>query len=440
MQLTQEQYQALKLKGWDDAKIKAVAQSQGYEMSSVEGGLKEELEQRGTEMLKAGERYQLRKQTFPETILQAGGQIAGGITDVALAGVKAITPEFIEEPIKKGLQKIGEIPVVQDMAMKYQSWATQNPRAAADLEAVVNIASLIPVGKGAQVAGKGVLKGTEVGFKTVGATGRAGKAVGEKVVELGIGISAKEAPLLQMYKAKNTFIDRVGAILKGEKLGEPITGAITATEKGLVGTKPMIGIQSRRATEKLWNEIINPALETMPDKVNIKTFFTDLAKTIDKTQDLARKNVLKKALNALWQDYKKVGDVSYKQLQKFKEGWAEFVPEKAYKGQSIKDAFNEVRNLASKQARQTIYDKLGDAVKRAYLDYGNLKGLMKMGQREMVKGLIPEGGSFTGIKKMLDTVITPITTVGGQVVYKVGKGLELIGEKGAKTVGDLLKK
>src|SRR3990167_9941811 len=111
--ITQEQYEIMIGKGLTSQEISNIAQQKGYTISfdkpQAEGiisGIKEDIGGRITETLKAGERFQEGKQTLPETILQTGGQIAGGFTDIIMKGISAITPDIIEKPIMAGLGKV----------------------------------------------------------------------------------------------------------------------------------------------------------------------------------------------------------------------------------------------------------------------------------------------------------------------------------------------
>lgn len=122
-----------------------------------------------------------------ETPLQIVGQGAGFITDILGEAAKSLvekTPSFIKEPIKHlGADFLETEPAkaglkaIQGGVEMYQDWKQKNPRLALDLESVVNIGTLLPIGKGAQLglkttgklAGKGATaleKGlAEQGFK-----------------------------------------------------------------------------------------------------------------------------------------------------------------------------------------------------------------------------------------------------------------------------------
>lgn len=292
-----------------------------------------------------------------------------------------------------------------------------------------------------QIATTGVEQGAfqAIGGPVASLAGKVLKVAGQGIAKTFIPTSAKEAQLLQSYKAATPFLERM-KILAGQGAKKaPQTAAQTAFDKGLVGTESMIGIQAKRAANKLWDGLINPALTKTPAKVNMPAFFAELEKKIvSETPELSRQKELLNALSALKDDYTNVSDVPLAQLQKFKEGWAKFIPDKAYKGKPIAGSFRDIQNMAAKNAREVIYGALGPNVKQAYFDYGNMQALQELGQKAMAQGLIPPGGTFTGLHALYELITVPIGTIGGQTVYKVGNGIELLGPPGVLTLGQLL--
>lgn len=276
------------------------------------------------------------------------------------------------------------------------------------------------------------------------ATGRATSKLGSKAVETVIPTSSREAGILQTYKSNNPFFKRVADVLQGTEQA-PTTAGKTATKTtagqtigGLFGTKSQIGVQAKRAKDSLWKDVISPRLKASEQAVDLDGFFAKVEDDIIKSNpELSRQKSLLEALNAVKEDYAGTKAVSLEGLQKLKEGWAKFVPDKAYQGKPISGAFNDVRNQLADEARQTIYSQLGDDVKQAYFDYGNLQGLTEMGKVSMT-GQKLKGGTGGLVSELLSQTITPIGTVGGQVVYKLGKGIEFIGNLGAKNLGEAL--
>ena len=266
-----------------------------------------------------------------------------------------------------------------------------------------------------------------VGGPVLRAAGRAVKTVGGKIVEASIPRSMYEARLVQAYRAARPFWERVTAAFTGAGKPPPQTVAKTLVEQGLAGTEAGIGVQAKRATRSLWNDMIQPALRSSAAKVDLGHFFDEVESGIKATNpELARQADLVEALQSLRDAYKGVGEISLEQLQKLKRGWAKFVPEKAYMGKPIAGAFNDVKDMAADLARRKIYTELGPDVRQAYLDYGNLLNVMEHGQRAMTGGRLRGGfgGFWSAIK---DMAVTPVSTIGGQVVYRVGKATEHVG-------------
>lgn len=114
-----------------------------------------------------------KEQSGAETALQMAGKVgAGAITDVAGQAVKSaygMLPEGVKEKVAGGFQKIMSSPVGKfgiSMAQKggenYSKWAEQNPRAARNIEATVDIGSIIPT-TSAKAVVKGVGEATAIG-------------------------------------------------------------------------------------------------------------------------------------------------------------------------------------------------------------------------------------------------------------------------------------
>lgn len=273
--------------------------------------------------------------------------------------------------------------------------------------------------------------------KATQVTGGAIKGAGYAASKFGIGMSAKEAPLVQAYRARTPLFERMSAILTDDvaKSG-PITNRETALRRGLFGTESMIGVQAKRGAERLWSDVVGPALKSAKETVNFRSFTDEIAGEIDQIDDLSRRRELQRALDAFKDDFKDVGEISLEQLQKYKEGWAKFLPDKVYRGQPIAGSFREVQNLAAHLARNKIYKAVGDEVRAAYFDYGNLKNLQELGQKAMTQSKL-KGGAGSFVSGLLDMTLIPIASTGGLGLYKAGKGIEFVGAAGLKTVKEI---
>jgi hypothetical protein len=114
----------------------------------------------------------------PERGLRVAGQGAAFLGDVLGEGVKSlyktVVPDAAQEVISSTFKnatanivdtRVGQagIKAAQQGFGEYQAFKKQNPEAAKDLEAVVNIASLLPISKGGQVAVAGAKEGALIG-------------------------------------------------------------------------------------------------------------------------------------------------------------------------------------------------------------------------------------------------------------------------------------
>ena len=292
---------------------------------------------------------------------------------------------------------------------------------------------------GKDIAKQGVEMGAleAVGGPILKVGGKLVSSIGEGLVKAVIPTSAKEAGLIQTYKAGKSFLERLGNIVGVGKDTSPNTAAKTVFNKGLIGTESMIGVQAKRASNSIWKDFLQPQLDKYKVKVNMDSFFkTAEDKIIKNNPELSIQKTLLEALESFKEDYAGVKDVALKDLQKFKEGWAKYIPEKAYKGKPIAGAANNVKDILADISRETIYKALGSEAKQAYFDYGNLQGIQELGQKAMTgSGLKGGFGSFWNTVK--DMALTPVGTIGGQTIYKVGQGIQLIGNPGGRIVRDL---
>lgn len=399
-ELTQQQYNQLKSSGWNDEKITTMASERGYSLPG-QGGVS------GLGGVGVG-------------IAKGAIGIARGTAQVLQGTGQRIISAVSGEPLSKVRQTTG----IESLDPTKKSGA-----------AVTEM--LRPKG-GAEKTGAVVANVASFFIPTSGAIGAVGKVVspvGKQVYKTAIGISAKEAPLVQAYRARVSLGERIVQAISGKETG-PITNAETAIRNNLFGFKTNIGVQAKRALTKIWDDVVGPALKKSKEVVSFPKFIDDIEQQISKVADPSRKRQLTKALDSFKDDFSDVKDINLEQLQKFKEGWTKFLPQKAFKGEDISQSFREIQNIASQIARNRIYKVLGDDVRAAYFDYGNLKNLMIMGQRTMTDtGL--KGGTGTLLSELASRVITPIATGGGLTLYKVGKGMEFIGRPGLKVLGEI---
>lgn len=394
----------------------------------------------------------------PRTALQIAGDLAGGalygfsapgrtIQNLASAGVdKLFGTEGFGKATKEGFEK---------------STGTDLDTTSGKIGNVVGetLPYLIPTRAAAGAASKGVALAGRVGLNTAIGTAQSGDikeglaiglgsevlgaaakpfmATGKAIAKLPIANTARDAFIEQVYKSKNTLVDRIGAIVGAKKIkgGVPQLTKDTAFDFAFKGTAGQIGVQARRASQKLWKDVVSPALQSVEQEVDINKFFDAAAKDIvEKNADNTAQRVLLKALNTIKKDYKDTTAISIERLQKLKESWSKPLPESAFSGKDIVSPVNQLRKDLSDKARNTIHSLLDDPViRKAYIDYGNMVGLRQLG----IKAETGKKFSTDILNKLKNNILEPVLTIGGRVIYRTAQGVEFIAPAGMKNLYEL---
>lgn len=112
------------------------------------------------------------KQSELEFLAQTAGQGFGAAGDIlgnlALSGYRQFAPQSTQEAVGRGIESFAQSGTGQALGNvigQYQQWAEQNPRAARNLGALGNIASVFPWGRATTTAGKGLQEAANV-FKS----------------------------------------------------------------------------------------------------------------------------------------------------------------------------------------------------------------------------------------------------------------------------------
>ena len=381
--------------------------------------------------------------------------------------IPKIASEALPEVARKGISKVGEMfsGVVSLLGDKIgdkkiiQDWIIQHPKAAKTLEEIAGTLSatgeiagdILAVEGGTKALQKTADLTTKLAAKTFEKTGETTAKVGEKVYKSAFDLTADEARRVQANKIQVKFLEKERAsLVKGSKeyqtitkqideLKAPILRADTALEKGIAGTEKQIGVQSGVEKMDLWKNKVEPALENSKEIITKDELFAKARQTVAKEADLTRKASLQTALEAIETDYADFVNTSLKEANKIKTSLAKFTPSKIFKGQEVASGVKTLQADMASAIREKTYSSLKDInIKKAYLDYSNLKELEKVGIRALTE--TGTKGGFGGFwSTIYDHATIPIKTVGGKILYRVGNKLEFVGEKGIRTFGQFLK-
>jgi hypothetical protein len=247
--------------------------------------------------------------SVPVGAFQVAGQVAGGINDVI--------GKIISPVVNYATDKVSNIPFVQklanaptvskalditnetlgNVATQYKSWAEKNPNQAKTLESAVNIATLLPIGKGASIAGK-TTAGEIARTATKSAIGKVAEPLSaslktsaeESIMKVlgattkeGKSISAKLVPQILEKPMSSTFaLTRQGLQTKAT-LGKEIAGQAIEDFGTLKGSTPTAKIISALEAEKsqfiAGNVIVNP--QAVSKILKVQGIISQYGKTID---------------------------------------------------------------------------------------------------------------------------------------------------------------
>lgn len=392
---------------------------------------------------------------------QVLGMAKSALGTVGAVARTAIAP-ITEAPVaKQALESVASAvtPAIAsgletDTGQKLMAFAQQYPEAFKSLQDVVDISTLglgkavaRPVESATALAAKGAVS-------TLPAVGKATSNVGERAFKSAINLTVDEAEAVQANAIKKAFIQKeMKNVAKGSdefkalqgqlevaKKYAPTTRADTALEKGIMGTEKMIGKQAGVEKLGLWKNNIEPALKNSQDKITKDELFSRARQTVEAELEPGRKQALQDAYEALLEDYKDFADTDLLTANRIKTSLDKFTPTKIFKGKEVASEYKTLKADLASAIRTKTYESLKEAnIKKAYRDYANLQELEKVGIRALTDAGFK--GGFGGFWSTLyDAATTPIKTVGGQVLYRVGNKLEFIGDKGIKTLGEYLNK
>ena len=418
MALTPEQFEKLK--------NRLGGGSQGFEPKSPtisapeEGfvsGVKSAIERRGENVAESKGMVEAGRQTTAEGMLQSVGQVAGLAGDVGFEAVKAVTPEFIKEPVAEVAKSIFGSRPVQEVAQQYESWKEANPRAAADIESILNIGSIIPVGKATQLGLKATQAGLKTGVKTADDIIKQGISLGKKSVspitkkagdiltpiESGVETVLSKPttlPKLEKYAkqaeiAVSDYAQKTPLELAGEEAQKAIT-SIQGQMKSLGETKKAITKQlASTKVDNISKEVVRDLSDNLINNLGIKstpTGFSKVAGRLSKVSDKADLRLIKEIETKLKQanTFQKLDDaIDYAQDLLFKRGSLTAIP--------VNTQVQGILKGTIKKANDMLKEVGGDAYKQANIKLSNRIQVFN----KLNKALGQEGNKGASLMKQL---------------------------------------
>jgi len=408
--------------------------------SAISSGIGESAKKRFGQVKDTFQRAYEMKQNPLETAVQTVGTgigFAGDILGVTgIETLKAATPDFIEKGASEAGMALLKTPLGQSglRAMqagteKYDTWKKANPRAAANLEGVVNIASLIPVERLAAVGLKGTASLVKNAAKQVGesAVVQAGKEAVEQVGEKAIKTAAKagevggfveEHGLAQATGYRPETIKRIldtPDAFKGDEMAKIDRGTVADQVSSALDTR----LKDLSEVGSGYNDIrATDATVPVPTYRNRASFIDDTLKKYGVTLDDSGRVVLDKKSKPL-----STGDVS--SIERFVKqygGAGDLTPDEFL---NIRSGLSELSNF---DVRKTTWsEQIARDLRSAYDEAGkkHIPGL-----EDLDKQYAPEVKQLNKLKK---DYLNPDGTLKDAAINRIanatGKGKDALLER-----------
>ena len=284
------------------------------------------------------------------TGFQAVGQGIGLLGDVLLRGLGAVTPDVIEKPIvgaiQSGVKKVAQTDTAQRITKSVTDWAAQNPEAARNLESVINVASILPLGKGATAAGKVAKTG-------VAKTGEALEKSGLKALEAEKASFARR--LIRPIQTSKVKVEQVGRTTE-TGVGPFKRSIIQPTAQELRAEQAILSIPNLSPTKTFQQ---NYNLISQANRIESQSLQTALRGS----DFFYTKNVLRDKLDGvaarLAQNPALVGD-SQKTARKIVAKAKEIIDSKPPTGSSLLQARKELDRFIESQKGGNVFDPKTD--------------------------------------------------------------------------------
>jgi hypothetical protein len=400
-----------------------IAQNQGEQPKDRSKGffgrLADDIKGRAQGIGQSAERTAQGQQSGPEYALQATGQIAGGVGDLISEGLvsafRTLAPNSVETYVQHLGEGVGRNATVQKAVKGYENFKTDHPVGAGNIEALGNIASLIPVAKpeqlGAQAAKNALVSTADrvlpTAVKDIAAKGVEG--VGGFLEKRAATSAADEA--LQIVRPTLNKAEKEAAIAAGR--GE---------EKGILKSVEIKPSVRDREIAKSVEGIVSSKVDDFKNIDNVKSAIGQIGQGVE--QELEGNNGIfnTNQLRSILSEAKEKSRVIFG-TDKTKEAAYDAVVDEMVKiaqeqPQNLKglwkarQAFDDV--IEQKFGKKMLEDPLGDNVRR------NAVRDVRTAVNEYVSSRLPEGNQYKPSLKQMTHMYDAIDNISVRNATRVG--------------------
>lgn len=322
---------------------------------------------------------------------QLAGQLAGAVGDVVGEGItsayRTVTPDKIQEGVALAGDELGKSEIVQKGFGAYEKFKEKNPALAKNLEAAGNIASVIPVGKGAGLAAT--------------ALERVAPKTALRIASLAEKTAARFAPKI-VDDALENAIEVTRPILKVGEKEAALAGGQGYIEKGIVKIKENASdIRIAESVKDIVTKNANPVDNLNSVKEGIRAISESVGEELTKNNGIFNTNQLKTVLNKAKEGSKvvfgsdkalesaydavvtemiRIVDETPKNLRGLWDARKMFddVMESKFGKKAFEDATDNARTNAIRDVRRAVNDYIGNRLPEGNQYKATLKRLSNM--------------------------------------------------------------
>ena len=350
--------------------------------------------------------------------LRTIGQGAGFVGDVGFEVLKLLAPKSVEDVAKKGAQKIGETEIAQDLMGKYSQLKEKYPEAIKDVEAVLNIGALLPVGKATQFGVRGakqtIQKVDNVITNMVTKSERQIESSILKRFEKGVkpNLQGKATPTqlsnyrddvisavktINQNKINLSYTDDLGDIIKGQnpKTLQQLSDSIDQTKKTIYKQYDNLAKSANKAGLQIELKALANELDTVIDS---KSLSLTNPQAIEYASDLKNRLVTRSKLDAT---------TAQEVIQNYNNALQAF-----YKNPTYDNASRAaIDSLVANKLRESLDSGITGLTGKEYQALKNQYGALKSIERDVLRATVRDARK--NAKGLID--FTDIFS-GGQVV------------------------
>jgi len=431
--------------------------------------IKESFGKRAESLSQGYARQSAGEQTLGESVGQTVGETIGLAGDILFEGAKAVTPDFIEKGIgevaKYGIGEIAKTPVGQTIGKTIESgmdvYGGLSPRTQANIRAAGNIASVIPIGRGAKVAGSvakdivqpALKEGGELALKGAKKLGTGVAKTTEFAVAQATGLSPKT--IKEVILNPKAFTQSEMKAVSREAIGSRVYQGIVKRLDDLsdIGT----GYNTLRTSAQKVEVPDNFFKDILENR--FKIFLDDTGKVITSKASKPITTSDATAIEKFMREYGTGGIYTADEFLNTREALAQMAKYEVASGKSsasqlvgetIREEFNKffrpkIKGLAELDAKYAPEVKMLKQIKKEYLN--PLTGELKDNALSKIANLTKEGRQpvLERLKKIIPDIeedlriLRAIEDIGYAQGQKVGSyGRTLIGVGGGFAAGGLV--